>query len=80
MALGAGYVNSWIETFTYTQNPCLRNVLQGSSGIGDTGSGGAQDNSVDTAFGIGPLSTCAFWLVAGLVIGSLRFKKKGQTA
>lgn len=74
MALGAGYVNSWAETFTDTQVPCIRNVMQGTDHTGIVEGDTPNENL------FGSLSTCAFWLVAGLIVGSLRFQKKqGQT-
>jgi hypothetical protein len=80
MALGAGYVNSWVESFTENKTPCLTNVIQGNFGNETNGGADANANAEGTSLLGEPLTGCVFWLVAGLIIGSLRFQKKGQTS
>ena len=73
----AGYVNSWIETFTQDRTPCLRDVLiDGQTGavIG----GDNTDNNTDQSSIFDSLPTCAWWLIGGLLVGHLIKKSKKQ--
>lgn len=72
----SGYVNSWIETFTEKESPCIKTVLfDGQTGAvaGDNGT-----HTVDDQPAGFEIPTCAWWLIGGLFLGHLIKKNRKQ--